>query len=75
MSMQWSLYSVATYGHGSRQGVRSGHPDIGSALWLSRAALPCGPAHSGAALTAASTAAASEPRRMARHQSLNVVKS
>src|SRR4030095_10153662 len=32
-------------------------------------------AHSGAAITAASTAAASEPRRMARHQSRNVVKS
>jgi hypothetical protein len=32
-------------------------------------------AHSGVAVTAASTAAASEPRRMARHQSRNVVKS
>jgi hypothetical protein len=32
-------------------------------------------AHSGAALTAVSTAAASEPRRIARHQSHSVVKS
>ena len=33
------------------------------------------PAHPSATVTAASTAAASEPRRMARHQSRNVVKS
>src|SRR5262249_51208707 len=32
-------------------------------------------AHSGAAATATSTAVASEPRRIARHQSRNVVKS
>jgi len=32
MSMRWSLYPVATYGHGSPQGVRSGHPSIGALL-------------------------------------------
>jgi len=32
MSMRWSLYAVATYSHGSRQGVRSGHPSIGTLL-------------------------------------------
>lgn len=32
MSMRWSLYPGATYGHGSPQGVRSGYPSIGALL-------------------------------------------
>ena len=32
MSMRWSLYPVATYDHGSPQGVRSGQPSIGALL-------------------------------------------